>query len=280
MKPKFTRNTIILVMLTSAVSILSAYEAKIILTLENELDACKNNPKKLLQSAKTAFDNKDYGKVIIASENLNIKHSDTPEAIEASSLATKANMLIAEEKKLKEEHDAIAKAAEEKRLAVEREQKEHQLAKALGNMNKERDDMRDIVFYTHKDEPNAINRIKLYIAVHKSGNVSLRLVNAYIADDWLFIESYRVKADDAIYDIPIGYDEIERDNGTGHIFEYMDETVSSEREIMLRAIASSKNAVIRYNGKHRYEDRTIGDSEKERIRDVLSAYEVLSKSSK
>jgi len=201
-------------------------------------------------------------------------------------------MLIAEEKKLKAEHDAIAKAAEEKRLAVEREQKERQLAKALGNMKKESDDMRDIVFYTHKDEPSADNsfggyysvsgstRIAPYIAVHKSGNVILRLKNVYVADDWLFIESYRVKADDAIYDITINYGDIERDNTSGHILEWMDEKVSNEREVMLKAIASSKNAVIRYNGKQYYKDRTIADSEKERIKDVLSAYEVLSKSSK
>ena len=275
-----------------AISILSAYEAKTIVTLENELDACKNNPKKLLQSAKTAFDNKAYGKVIIASENLNKKYSDTPEAIEASSLATKANMLIAGENKLKDERDAIAKAAEEKGLAVEREEKERQLAKALGNMNKERDDMRDIVFYTHKDEPSALNsysgfdivsalnRIELYIAAQKSENVSLRMKNTYVADDWLFIESYRVKADDVIYDIIVNYEDIKRDNSSGKIIEWMDEKVLNEREVMLRAIASSKNTVIRYNGKQYYKDRTISEPEKKRIRDVLFAYEALSKSSK
>jgi hypothetical protein len=292
MKPNFTRNTIILVTLISAISIFSAYEAKTILTLENELDACKNNPKKLLQSAKTAFDNKDYGKVIIASENLNKEHSDTPEATEAKSLATKANILISEENKLKKEREAIAKAAEDKRLDAEREEKERQLAKALSNMNKESDDMRGMVFYNHKDEPSALNsyngldivsalkRLELYIATQQTGNVSLRLKNTYVAEDWLFIESYRIKADDAIYDITTDYGHIERDNSAGKIIEWLDEKVSSEREIMLRVIASSKNAVIRYNGKQYYKDRTIYDSEKKRIRDVLTAYEALSKYSK
>lgn len=252
-------------------------------TLEAELDACANGAQRLLQSGRSAFDSKDYGAVVGISEKLDKKHPGTPETKEASSLAEKAKIIIAEEKKQKEERDAIARAEEEKKLTKEKEEKERQLARALANMTKKSDDMRDVIFYTHKAASKFINSrsaIEPYIAIDKSGNVILRLKNVYVADDWLFIESYRVKVDDAVYDIVGDYGDIERDNDSGYIWEWVDESVSSEREAMLRAIASSKKTLIRYNGKQYYKDRTIPDSEKKLIEEVLSAYEILSKTSR
>jgi hypothetical protein len=47
---------------------------KRVATLEGELDACANEAQRLLQSARSAFDSKDYGAVFGISEKLDKKH--------------------------------------------------------------------------------------------------------------------------------------------------------------------------------------------------------------
>lgn len=113
------------------------------------------------------------------------------------------------------------------------------------------------------------------MAVASNGYLELKLRNVYVADDWLFITSYIIKADDELFEFPVGMTDIERDNGAGGIWEWTHGTAGPQELRMLRAVASAKQAVIRYQGKQYRKDRTIPASEKAMLRDVLVAYEML-----
>lgn len=249
-------------------------------SLEGQLDSCTNGAQKLIHAAKRSFEQKSYNDVLATAEKLDQQHPGTPEALEAISLAEMARKFIADEKRAQEENAALATLEEKRRIENEKVEKEHKLAKALANMSKKIDEIQDVVFYMHKAAPKFVNSrsfIKPYIVAHKSGGATLRLENTYVSDEWLFIESYLIKADDSNYDLPGGYSEVERDNGYSGIWEWTDEVASGENIAMLKAIASSKKATIRYVGKQYYKDRAITDSEKRIIKEVLLAYEALSK---
>ena len=249
-------------------------------TLEAELDSCANDPPKLLQTAKSFFEWKDFEQVIATAETLNKKHSGSPEAIEVNALAERAKRQIADQKREQEAKAALARAEEERKTAIENAAKDRELNKAMSNMVKKKDDMRGIVFYKHKAAPQFINSrsvIEPYIAVDQSGRPHLVWHNVYVADDWLFISSYLIKADNSTFDITPSFGEIKRDHGSGEIWEWTDDAVTGDIDPMLRAVASSKKATIRYIGQQYYKDRILGGPEKRMIGEVLSAYQALSK---
>lgn len=253
--------------------------------IEQKLEECANGPDKLLNSAKSAFEVKDYKKVVTINEAAKSKHPGSSQSAEIALLAQKASLQIAEQDKLRIEGEKVkqqkeneTRLAQEKQAELEKKEIEAKTQKILSGLKKEKDEMRDIFFYTHKSAPKYINSrsiIEPYITLSSSGAATLRLKNIYVADDWLFIESYKIKADDNTYDINTSYGTVETDNGAGDIWEWMDETVSTEREAMLRAIAASKKTTIRYNGKQYYKDRVVSDSEKKMISDVLIAFDYL-----
>lgn len=144
---------------------------------------------------------------------------------------------------------------------------------ALAKMKKTVDKMEDITWYTDKTTPETNNRnnIHLYIG-QKSGNALLRIKYQYASDDWLFIRKFMIKTDSQKFDRDGRF---ERDHHHGKIWEWMDTPATKEDLQMVKAIISSKEATVRYNGAKYYDDRTISAAEKKAMQNVLDAYAAL-----
>lgn len=231
-----------------------------------ELDEIKFGPSRMYQQAKSQLEKGAFSDAIKTASILLEKHPASPEANQAKQLISLAK---AGEEKAKLEAEA-AKRAEEQRLA-----------NALHNMRKKHDDIKGVTWYHDKTSPrynSERSNFGLYIGKEADSKPWLRLLIQYTSDDWLFIERYIVKADDKTFEIvPERFGGVERDNGRGGIWEWYD-VAANEREIEIaRAVANSKKAVIRYSGRQYHSDRVISATEKQAIKNVLAAYELLSR---
>ena len=92
----------------------------------------------------------------------------------------------------------------------------------------------------------------------------------YYSSDWLFIEEAKINVDGKIYTVTST--DWERDNDSD-IWEWSDEPLN-DREL-IEAIVKSKSAVIRYEGRQYYDNRTISSSQKLALKQVLEAYDAL-----
>ena len=103
----------------------------------------------------------------------------------------------------------------------------------------------------------------------------LRLVYNYTGDDWVFYDSVIVAADDERFTKSFNYFDIVHDNGGGDVWEYIDTDVSASDIEMLWAIANSTETIVRFQGDDYSHDFTVTDSDKQAIREALTAYEAL-----
>jgi len=194
--------------------------------LKQQLEECQFGAEKLLSQATAFFDEQKYEKCNSEINTLLEKHSGSSEAEKGKELLKKANLeleKIAEAKK-KEEAEKIKK-------------EKQRLANATKKMRKKYDDMKGITWYYDKTSPHYVNsrtNVNAYIGKKDSGTPFMRLVIQYVADDWLFIEKYIIKVDGKTYTITEEkYGEIETDNGSGGIWEWLDRSVdTNEYEII------------------------------------------------
>lgn len=166
------------------------------------------------------------------------------------------------------------KKAEEERLKKEKQR----LADATKKMRKKYDDMNGITWYRDRTSPQYTNYngFFAYIGKEEGSNPWLRLRIQYAADDWLFIEKYIIKVDGRIYTISEEkYGEIETDNGSGGIWEWLDRTVNQNEFEIIKAVANGENVKIRFVGKQYHKDKTITSKQKLALRNVLDTYEAL-----
>lgn len=229
----------------------------------------------MLKRANYCFATKDTKNALSISNDLISKFPNSKESVQANELIDKINLSNAREKQLKDEADTKALAEAEK-LKIDREKK---LRVVMQSFNKKIDEIGNFTTYEHKKAPRYINSrsvLNPYILL-QDGLTFLQFRNIYVSDDWLFIESYIVKADDQKFEINPTYSEVKRDNEGGEIWEWTEGSTTSEEEAMLRAVSNSKKAVIRYSGQQYYKDRVISQSEKDMIKDTLIAYDAMSK---
>lgn len=185
---------------------------------------------------------------------LALNHKGTPEAIEGEKIA--AAMDAAEQEKK-------ARAAAERKAAI---------AKATANLKVEHDEFKGVTFYTHKRKPVLAKYFAIYFGARDNAEPSgLRQLINYYDDDWLFVRSVTIKADDQIFDL--GPMDFERDHGSGSIWEWSD--VQVKNVAMLKAMLAAKRVVIRYNGDQYHSDFVMPASQLTQLREVLTAYEAM-----
>ena len=229
------------------------------------LDSLMYGAKRLFDKAEIQFAAKMFLEAKGSLSLLLEKHPSSPESVEGRSLLAEVEReLLAIQKK--QEAEAKAKlAAEERRLA-----------QATSKMNKRYDDMRGITWYEDKSSGGFRSKIYIYIGLPDDSKPYLRMYNRYYADDGLFIESYHFKIDGKDYYIhEKEYGEIKTNNRGGSIWETLDRVVDKDVFEIMQAVASSKNAKIRYRGKDYYSDRIITSKEKKAIQNVFDAFEAL-----
>ena len=136
---------------------------------------------------------------------------------------------------------------------------------------KDYDKVENITWYKPQAYPyyaNSRSYVLPYIGVDSYGNAWLRLVFHYTGDSWIFFKKITVSVDVQNYVKDFDYFEVSRDNGSGDVWEYVDIS-------MLRAIAASKETIVRFQGDDYHYDLTVKSSDKSAIISVLDAYSLL-----
>lgn len=157
-----------------------------------------------------------------------------------------------------------------------KELKQQAAESLLAGMSVENDEVRNMSFYYPKGYPQYVDTrcyVLPYIGRDKN-SVWLRLMCDYTGGDWVFFEKITFAVDDDRYVKLFSYRDVVRDNQYGNVWEYVD--VEGEEYVdILNQIADSTKTVIRFEGDDHYFDFTVKDSDKQAIRQVLTAYEAL-----
>ena len=112
----------------------------------------------------------------------------------------------------------------------------------------------------------------LYVLETGSGQRSLEFFLNYTADSWLFVRSAQINIDGEIVSLPSST--WSRDNDS-EIWEWTGYTADERLLEIAQKIAVSKRAVVRFTGQDFYDDYVIPKSDKNAIRDMLLAWEVM-----
>jgi hypothetical protein len=142
------------------------------------------------------------------------------------------------------------------------------------------DKMEEISWYQSTTTPKRANTTAffLYFGKKDSGQLlPIRLVVRYYADNWLFVTHAWAKVDGVKIDVPQQSQTIlgwERDNSGGKIWEWSDTAVITAQGIeAVRRISEAKDAIVRFEGRQYYDDRTLTANQLKAMREVIAAYE-------
>jgi hypothetical protein len=137
-----------------------------------------------------------------------------------------------------------------------------------------KDEFEGTQWNTPKSAPIYRNYPGIYCYFSNSEVASnFRFVLQYSSDDWLFIRDAKFLVDGDVFDyFP---KEVKRDNGEGGIWEWWDESVSTNDITMLKKISESKSAKVKLKGEQYYDIITITKKQKLDIKRALEYYEAL-----
>lgn len=171
--------------------------------------------------------------------------------------------------------DSIQIVQEQKEKAIQDSLnviKQNEIEKLLATFNKKTDDFTGTTFYRDKRAPNSNkNNFIFPYLVYEQETYFLRMRFQYTANNWLFIQKVLIKTDDNDYTISGNF---ERDNHS-EIWEWYDISPNIHQINMLRDIALSDVAKVRYEGRQYHKDRTITDKEKDIIKKTLEIFDNL-----
>lgn len=142
---------------------------------------------------------------------------------------------------------------------------------AVASLAKKHDKIEAITWYQDKSSPMHANANGAYIYMGDKGETAwLRLRVQFHSDDWLFIKSATFVINGEKRGLIEG--RWERDNSGGKVWEWSDSSVGDEQLGLLKAMASAKEVIIRFDGAKYRRDRTLNKSELSSIKNVLKAY--------
>lgn len=230
--------------------------------LRTELEEVKFGANRLLAQAKSAYEAKNDAEAKRLFADLLKRHPSSPESSEASLLLAQVDSRIAAADKQRKREEE--RKAQEERLAFER---------AIGNMKKSTDEIKGITWVSHRNAPILAKYISVYFGSSKGSVVGypLRLKLQYYGDDWLFVRSVTVKADDKVYEL--GELDFDRDHSSGSVWEWIDIPVKDHE--MLNHWMTAKRVVVRFNGDQYYNDFTLPQSQQTQLREVYQAWKVM-----
>jgi len=238
-----------------------------------QLEVEKPNAEKLLNNANTFFLNKKFEESKKELRILFKKYPNSKEVTEAKILLNKAN---SELDKIKKEKELILE--EQKKL------KKTIIEQATKKMRKKVDKLENITWYRDRTSPQYTNYngFFLYIGDRGFDYPTLRLRIQYKDSDWLFIEKYIIYVDGLKYKtIETKYGDVERDNGSGGVWEWLDIPVNKNSEDIvndfdvIRAIINGKDVKLKFIGSQYSKVKTITKTQKNALKNVLEVYEVL-----
>lgn len=139
----------------------------------------------------------------------------------------------------------------------------------LKALKETKDEFKGVSFYELKNVSVLGSFIRIYLVKNETSLYG-RLKIQYQGDDWLFIERIDFVCDGKNYSITP--DQIDRDNGSGSVWEWSDEILNDDTKKIISAIIDSKETKMRYTGKQYIKDRVISDKEKKNLKLV---YDIL-----
>lgn len=121
---------------------------------------------------------------------------------------------------------------------------------------------------------NPRSEAKVYIGLNED-NEWLRFKVKYYDDDWLFVKSFIIAADD--YRWQSSRATFERDNSSGSVWEWLD-VLATDKEIeAANALATAKKSTIRFQGSQYHSDKVLQDDQKSSIKKILKLYSLMKK---
>jgi hypothetical protein len=136
------------------------------------------------------------------------------------------------------------------------------------------DEPTGITWYTDKSTTERLSEDAFYLYAGKKGcDVWLRLRVQYVSEKPLSVTRLQIKADGKTFEVAEPH--FKRDSDGRLTWQWLDERVSADHLLMLFTVTGSKNAVLRFTGASRTDERAIAEDEKAALKAVLSAYRAL-----
>lgn len=146
-----------------------------------------------------------------------------------------------------------------------------EMAELLLEMKINKDDI-DYRFFISPIGSTLRSGAELYIGLNDNAEW-LRFKVKYYDDDWLFVKSYKVAADDYRWQSPkISFD---RDNSGGDVWEWADLSATESHVEAAKALANAKKSTIRFQGNKYYSDKLLADDQKNGIKGILRLFELM-----
>ncbi|WP_052362689.1 hypothetical protein [Falsirhodobacter sp. alg1] len=148
----------------------------------------------------------------------------------------------------------------------------------LRKLTREIDEFNGITFYKHPSEPRYADTRTYFLPylAEKDGRVWMRFEAHYTSDSWLFVQSLSFNVDGEIRRFPSA--DWKRDHDS-EIWEWADVLVNDDLRELLVEIANSSQTIARFDGQQYYDDMTVRASDKQAIKDMLAAEDLLEKAS-
>ena len=149
---------------------------------------------------------------------------------------------------------------------------DEEYAAALKQMSIKNDAVVGSRFIEAKSSPDYSSQdaFQIYISGTQNSIGGLRFLARYAGSDWVFFEKIIVNVDGRIFNLGFSYFEVERDNGGGGVWEWVDVVPSNENITMLKLIVDSKSTLVRFQGENYKNDRELTAKEKKAISDVFT----------
>lgn len=146
------------------------------------------------------------------------------------------------------------------------------LSKLLAEMHLTYDKMENRIFVRQTGMEDA--PIRAYLGFKKK-KPWLRMEVKYKADNWLFVNSYLVLADD--YRYKSQPQRFSRDNALGTIWEWIDINPKSKQIKLLNKVATAAEVTVRFNGKNYHADKKMSEKAILDLNRILEIYKLLKK---
>ncbi len=234
---------------------------------------------KVLEQAEAELSNLKVQNVIDLIDQIGEVTLDSGEIIDTAKTAYTA--LTSYEKERITNYGNI-EAASIRLAELKEKEKEQALQQALSSLQLQTltDKVEGITWYKPSTYPEFVNSrsyVLPYIGQQEE-NTWLRLRFHYTGDNWVFFEKITISIDGENYYKTYDYIDVDRDNGSGDVWEWVDISPTNADIEMLKKMVDSEETIVRFQGDKYYYDLYINSSDKTAISQVLQAYETLKNS--
>lgn len=169
---------------------------------------------------------------------------------------------------------AKVKTYDDRQAAVRAKAEATRLA-AVKKLIRNVDKVEGVTYLQSRNQPKYLNSrtsVYLYIGTRESGQSWLRMKVQYAASDWLFVQDMVVGMEGTKVDFISG--PFERDNNS-KIWEWVDVEPSPMQIALLRKMAKLDDVTLRFVGQQYHKDVALSSKDKQGLREVLAAWDVL-----